>query len=322
MSSKKGYRKSTVATQLPPSTHGLVPNTRRKFRTMSTEHGVKVSPAKARELIKLNLEKNRNITKTHMKTLSASMKAGNWMETGEPIIIDQYGRIIDGQHRLYAVIDSGITITATITYGVDPAAFDVMGTGKTRNLSDAMSTHGIDHSRAVTAAYRVYGDLQTTTSSNFSAFGRRTRMDMKANRSEVIAWVKENNEVIQEIMEVTCAKDAKAVLKPASLFNGFYFYLCFQGTNPDLADEFFENLIDGVEFEYGKQDPIYQLRKRLMEDQSKNARRMGTRVPLYETMAVIIKAYNAWVNNQKIRNLRFARSERWPEIDTRKTRKS
>lgn len=296
-------------------------NQRKKFTKMDTKHNVEISPTKARELIKLNIENNRNITKTHMKTLSAAMKEGNWMQTGEPVIIDWYGRVIDGQHRLFAVIDSGVTIRVTLTTGVDPAAIDVINTGKVRSLSDAMSMHGVDYSREITAAYRILLDLTTTNGSNYAAFGRRTSMKMKANRSEVIKWAVENSSEVQQIMNLTCDKEAKAVLRPASLFNGFYFYLAFEAGVKKLPREFFKTLIEGVEFEHGKQDPIYQLREKLKSDQMKNARRMGTRVPTFETMAVIIKAYNAWVNGQTIRTLRFGRNERWPEISTLKSRK-
>jgi len=303
------------------NTATLYPSSRIKFREMSTEHGIEISPAKARDLIKLNIENNRRVTKTHVKNLSSAMKAGTWMETGEPVIIDKFGRIIDGQHRLFAVIDSGVTIKTTITYGVDPAAFDVMGTGKVRNLSDVMSIHGIDNAREVTAAYRIYMDLMTTTTTNFVAFGRRTAAKIKADRPGVVAWCEEHNKGIQEIMEITQSRDARRLLKPGAVFNGFFMYLYFEVGAKKMAKEFFATLVDGTEFELGKQDPIYQLRKRIMEDHAKNARRAGTRVPLFETMAILIKAYNAWMNRQAVKSLRFSQNERWPETVSRKSRK-
>jgi len=302
------------------NTQDLHPSSRVKYPTPHTKR-VEISPSLARDLIKLNINNNRTVTKTHVKVLSASMKSGTWMETGEPIIIDKYGRLIDGQHRLFAVIDSGVTVTMDIKYGVDPAAFDVMGGNKPRNLSDVLSTHKIDNAREVVAAYRIYLDLQTTKDTNFVAFGRRTAMKIKADRPAVIAWCEDHNKGIQEIMSITKAKDAKALLRPTSIFNGLFFYLYFTVGAKKLAREFFETLIDGTNFEHGKQDPIYLLRKRIMQDQAKNARRLGTRVPYFETMAITIKAYNAWVNRQTVKNLRFTSHERWPTIAGRKTRK-
>lgn len=84
---------------------------------------VRVTPEIAERWLKNN-GKNRNLSSIHAKRLAAVMAAGKWSLNGQTISFDDQGRLLDGQHRLTAVIISGVPIDmAVATEVVDERAF-------------------------------------------------------------------------------------------------------------------------------------------------------------------------------------------------------
>jgi len=47
---------------------------------------------------------------SHVQKIANAMRAGRYMWTGDPIKLDRQGRVIDGQHRLHAIVSSGVTV--------------------------------------------------------------------------------------------------------------------------------------------------------------------------------------------------------------------
>ena len=52
------------------------------------------------------------------------------------------GVLIDGQHRLAAVVDADVPVAMTVYTEVDDGTFDVLDTGKRRNAADVLAIEG------------------------------------------------------------------------------------------------------------------------------------------------------------------------------------
>ena len=48
------------------------------------------------------------------------MQDGKWRLNGKTICFDSTGRLLNGQHRLSAVVRSGVTLTTVVVRGLDP----------------------------------------------------------------------------------------------------------------------------------------------------------------------------------------------------------
>jgi hypothetical protein len=83
------------------------------------------------------------------------MRRGEWRETGEAIKFDENGQLRDGQHRLAAIVRSGITLKMTVVRGVIEEAFDVMDSGRSRSVTDVLGLHNFDNKHATGAAVRL-----------------------------------------------------------------------------------------------------------------------------------------------------------------------
>lgn len=96
-----------------------------------------IGPEAARRMLERN-EGNRPIRRHMFARYAATMAAGNWRTSPEPIVIGKSGRLLNGQHRLSAVITSGAEVPFMVVSGVDDAAFEVIDRGGPRSLADAL----------------------------------------------------------------------------------------------------------------------------------------------------------------------------------------
>jgi len=66
---------------------------------------------------------NRPLSKSHVDKLSDSLLRGEWVMNGDAIRISKCGILIDGQHRLSAVVKSGVSIETIVIDGLDLQSF-------------------------------------------------------------------------------------------------------------------------------------------------------------------------------------------------------
>jgi hypothetical protein len=104
---------------------------------------VEISPEIAAEYLKKNFSDNRNVRNATVELYASDMTLGQWSDTGETIKFDEYGNLIDGQHRLLAVIKSGKTISFHIASGIEAKATVNVDIGIRRTAADALKVTGL-----------------------------------------------------------------------------------------------------------------------------------------------------------------------------------
>lgn len=99
---------------------------------------VKIDPNKARELLSLNT-KNRKLSRKLVEKYAADMTSGRWPYNGDPIRVSATNVLLDGQHRLQAIVDSGVTIEAELIEKLpDDVAMTIDG-GRKRSPADVLN---------------------------------------------------------------------------------------------------------------------------------------------------------------------------------------
>jgi len=101
-----------------------------------------ITPEMAKSMLECNLENNRNISKAQVDRYARDMANGKWKLTGETIKFDTLGRLIDGQHRLAAIIKANVPVMQCIATDVDPSSLLVVDSGMIRNTSAIMKICG------------------------------------------------------------------------------------------------------------------------------------------------------------------------------------
>ena len=79
---------------------------------------------------------NRNKRGWWVSGLANMIKRGEWVLTHQGIGITKSGKLLDGQHRLEAIIEANIPVPMMVTTGVSDDAYKVLDNGIKRTLAD------------------------------------------------------------------------------------------------------------------------------------------------------------------------------------------
>jgi hypothetical protein len=120
---------------------------------------VTVTPEMAREWLESN-NGNRPLRGDNVKALARDMRSGDWRLVGDPIRIDRLGNLIDGQHRLAAVVDSGVAVPFFVGTGLDPEDKRVIDSGIKRRPGDQLVMDGRAQGVALASALRLMYSLE------------------------------------------------------------------------------------------------------------------------------------------------------------------
>lgn len=266
----------------------MTPKTDAKI--IELKHGVKIhgaehvfsevttiSPADATAWLQANC-KNRPVRKRHVEFLANEIKNGNWQVNGQPIVIAENEQVLDGQHRLLAIIEAGIPIKSMVVYGIPEAAFATIDTGAVRTSADALCLHFQDYPqqvvKAVATAVPWVKQLER---------GSMHRGAKKISNTEVITYAKNHLSMFERGTTLLhYPKDNR----PISIGLGTALYEYFARKDEEKADTFFEHVYTGENLE--RTDVEYVLRAAFQKD----SQRVTSKLPAHVKARMCIKAWN------------------------------
>lgn len=101
-----------------------------------------VTPELAAEWLSRN-GNNRKLIPSHVRSLEAVLLRGEWALNGETLKFSKTGRLLDGQHRLTACVNSGVSFWTHVVFGLEDSTFETIDTtSRPRKASDILSIHG------------------------------------------------------------------------------------------------------------------------------------------------------------------------------------
>lgn len=232
---------------------------------------VTVTPETARNWLALN-RKNRSLRKSDLDRYKRDMIAGNWHLAGDPIRFGTDGRLLDGQHRLTAIIQTGATLPLLVVRGVQLDAQKVMDSGRRRTASDALFIDGREHTAllAATALLKLSYDL-----------GKLDNGKHEASHDEIVKCVESNPELMTAV--VFASRIARRTDCPPSVV-AFSFYRLAQ-IDAIAAADFWNAAAEKIGLEAG--DPVIALTNRFAE-----ARRNRERLTKRIYLSLIFRAWN------------------------------
>lgn len=254
-----------------------------------------VSPEYAKEILKGNV-KNRALNARRVNALAAAIKRGEWMMNGDAVRISKGGRLLDGQHRLSAVAQSGETVEMLIIRGLDDSVFDTIDTGgRARGASDILQLSGVKNASVVAAAARMIF-LYKLKGNPFHG----TPED-----APTVTQIKsfcEKNEGIESAASFIAGRSSVCKMIPASVATFCLFAM--REVNHESADEFMDSINSGEGLSRG--DAALALRERLLNNMMTNKVKLSR----YYTAALVIKAFRRHMAGEKVSTLRVSEHEK------------
>lgn len=258
---------------------------------------VDVTPDLAREWLGYNTH-NRRLRERVIRAYAADITAGAWRWNGESIKFAADGTLLDGQHRLAAIVAAETAVPMLVIRGLPKETQETIDGGAKRKFSDLLQLRG--ETSFVTLA------AVTRRVSLWEMGVRRTGGNITTTNAQLLQTL----EKYPDLRDIALA--AGAVARTCAL-NGSTIGLCmwlFTRLDSEDSDFFFSRLADGQSLVSG--DPVYELRR--TAEASKSVR--GERSEAY-LIAITIKAWNAYRDGTKVGQLRFrpggANPERFPE---------
>lgn len=97
---------------------------------------LKVTPDMAKKCLERNKIDNRHLSSTRVASIVDDIKKGNWKLTHQGIAFDDDGNLLDGQHRLAAIWQAGISVPMLVTKGLPLDAVIAVDNVRPRSVSD------------------------------------------------------------------------------------------------------------------------------------------------------------------------------------------
>jgi hypothetical protein len=249
-----------------------------------------VTPEVALDWLTRN-DNNRTVSKKHVRMLADMMSAGKFHFVGDPIRFDGDGRLLDGQHRLHAIVESETAHPMLVVRGLEPEAQAFMDAGRKRTPGDQLAVAlGIRNASRAASIVRTYlmwreGGLLSET--------------RKISIPDIVDWAEANEDILVEATVAAGRVVLTSVPTSAAVCGGVY--LAARKISPEDAERFWARLADGADLE--PENPILVLRNTIIR---RHKRDRWTRL---EEWAYYTRAWNTWRKNGSLQRLQGWRDQ-------------
>lgn len=272
---------------------------------MRLTEDVQMTPEWARELIeKSDAFRNRHLRPQQVEKWARVMRSGDWRLTHQGVLIDEpTGYVIDGQHRLHAVVATGLTVPIQITYDSEGLSkMDVIDTGIVRGAGDVLHIADIPYAQPTAAACRIVGQYDRRVFTINQATVMTQHEILAAVREDATRW----SWVMGEA-EFIAKEFGNAGWRSVM---GAGFYIISRDTTTYTAPAAWLRLLrSGV---YEPESPELALRRWFLNTYSTGRKGGHTRMT---AVHMVIRAYNHHLAGSRLTRLQAPRNNAWVEVE-------
>lgn len=208
-----------------------------------TTRRVFITPETAEGMLAKVPDHQRSLSSTHVDKLAEEMRAGRWLETGDTIKFDDDDKLLDGQHRLHALVLAADKIKGLwflLAKGVDPDSFKAIDIGRKRTPGDMFSIAGYENATAAAAVTRMLISVQYSHRAGLISIRKPTADEMLQYASKHLTELKRTIEIYYKIRKLmTSAAPIAATLSYLHRYADHY-------QKGRSADEFTTMIIEGA----------------------------------------------------------------------------
>ena len=264
---------------------------------------VLVTPEIAKEMLKLNVS-NRPLNEATVDYYAKQMINKQWTVIGQTISISDINTLIDGQHRLQAIVKSGCSIIFCVAYNVPFQSFVNYDTLKTRGVADVFAIEKIPNYITVSAIISKYQNFKNGSLSSMgfgsvvsdNGQGKTGGADkrMKLSNTDCLNIYKSKSELFQRVALEAQNCYVKIKLLSKSQIGAFMYHLINDKKHSEeKVFSFFRQLFYNENIE---NKSIYNLREKLINGSIGNLQM----VPRLRYV-FLVKCWNAYIVNKEIK---------------------
>lgn len=246
-----------------------------------------ITPAVAEQLLRLNpVGANRKAEFGNVNYYGTQMsESDGWKLTGQALIFDEHGTLVDGQHRLWACLLSGVSFVTWVITGIpaEEKLFAYIDAGRSRTHADALYTAGYGQPSLASSIVRLAAQVP-----HYSMDSSGRKQKLTSITVLRLAAGLPNLPSATRLAASDWEEAADIVGKSGDMICGYLGMRIMDAYDEEAADDFFTELGDEVG-DYPENGPIIQLRKLLKTDKLKE--KPMKRPAL---LANMIRGFNLW----------------------------
>jgi hypothetical protein len=247
-----------------------------------------ITPDKASALLR-TVKDNRSLNQNWVSTLSRDMESNHWKLTPQGIVLDEQGEVLDGQHRLAALVKANVAVEFWVTEGWPRSTFRQLDGGRMRTMADRLKIEGSANPTQLAAIARQAFYWET---------GQFWAGRLVPSREE-LQMVIDIYPELKEAAQIAHVGNWSAINLPASMA-GMAWWL-FQKSSVEDADWTMERLKDGDGMDKG--NGILTARERLIGSHQRADGQSFYHPKL--KLAWLIRGWNAHRDNEKLTRIIF-----------------
>lgn len=254
---------------------------------------VRITPSLASKIMEDHNKKNRKINKNNVNFLNKEIESGNWKLNGETISFDVDGNVNNGQHRLLAIIKSGVSLDIIVVTNLSLEAFKTIDTGALRSGSDVLSIEGVPNSTHIAAMVKFIFAFKI---GKYSANRHHHRT---LSNTELIDYYYElgDDRVYKSYQFYNSVREGGSSVITPTLISGFHFLLT--EIDKEKGEEFLTMLTQGINLT--KDSPITALRNKLIKARVDKNYKLTNE----ELLKNVTYAWSKYLNNEKAKSLKL-----------------
>lgn len=260
-----------------------------------------ITPVIAKKMLEGNTD-NRKLRKFRVEQYADAIKRGMWDIQNDAITIAKSGRLLNGQHRLTAIVEADTAVQCLVLRGVDESTYSSIDAGLSRNLNDALlqaAGQGVNVSHISPIA-----KMMVAFDCGLNIYD--TNAMALVQRQDVVDYYHKNNEMLEWAKNIgSKADNAVGGIRTAW---GVFAVLAASKHGKAKVEEFINLVIDGVGLKPG--DSPLALRNWL------SRQRAHSRSATKTNIATFISNFNKWMVQEKISVVRpyGGTWENFPEV--------
>jgi hypothetical protein len=252
-----------------------------------------ITPRIAKSWLELNTN-NRKLDKRNVSHLRDAITQGEWYMNGEAIIFSDAGRLLNGQHRLWAIMLAGVGVDVLVVRGVNANSFRTLDSGRVRRTGEVLAMSGEKNSNKVAAAVQALLSFVDLEGRLYSSCGN----GRKATPSACTRILDRNPGIRDSVREIN--RNSLYCSQHAALL-----HFLFTSVDAGVAADFADVLANG-HADLGR--PFVVFRESLVRSPVCSENRVS-----YAARA--IKAFNAELSGDRPKMFKFASTEEFPTIN-------
>ncbi len=261
-----------------------------------------LTPAEAAKLLG-NPGPQRKLIRSRVARLASEIKRGEWIPDGNPIRLTADGGLLDGQHRLAAIVEADTAVPVLLLTGVTTESQLVMDSGKARSFHDYLTIRGVGDAHQMAATTTLLWNYEHGIFTwRGDWFGRPTPThsllwELFQKREEDIRLGSLQGKAVNRVVRIS-----RSVVSAAWIVLGEVECSKCGPVPPDL-DDFYDQLAMRKVADF---DSVTLLIK-LMNSKDRAPSTAGPSVYSQKVqMALLLKAWNYYREGRPIATLRFS----------------